>query len=151
MAGIEKKAKRGMGAEMQRTIDNSSAIVDNIRSGYKSSSQTIKDRKKKGYAVSEDMSREDFEKSFKNFRLQITVYFIVFFISVLMAIFSNSLIIPSLVAMYAFAFYLIYIRDIHRGRIILKRWDLRDTPLTLTWKTFFRAVRKNPKILLPLT
>lgn len=144
------KSRSKIRTEITRSVKNSTAIVDNIRDGYSASNSSIKNRKSKSYAVAENVTREEFEIGFRNFRLQVTVYIFVFVIAMLMLLFSDSFAIPCLISLYSLSWYLIYIRDIHRGRIILRKWEIRHTPLNLSWSLFFSLVKKNPKILFPL-
>lgn len=145
----EPKEKKTVRSELSKNINNSITLAKEIGNGYISSGNQLKERRKKGYAVNENVSLEEFEKSFRNFRLQMSVYLISFLISLVVLPFVESKMFIIAVMIYLSLAYTIYIRDIHRCRMVIANWDLRHTPMPLTWKTFLDEVRKQPKFLTP--
>lgn len=147
----EKKngAVRTLISSMQRNAKLSTSmsffIVDQFRSIR---SESIK-RRKSSYSVDPEIGIDEFRKCLSIFRFQISIYILVIILSITLCIFGVGGLLTWVVCMYASMMYIIYIRDLQRARLLLRRWDLRTTSLPLTWKRFFAMVMKNPKCLLP--
>lgn len=140
----------GVAHEVKRNLKNTLNTTKYIEDGFRSGIGGIKARRKKQFAVDPEMSKEEFAIAFRNFRIQVQIYQCVAILGAILAVFSSSPYLCILASLYASAWYVIYIRDVHRGRLILKRWDLATTPAPLTWSQFFRIMKKSPKYLVPL-
>jgi hypothetical protein len=150
MSDKKKSSKTTIAGEVMKNISLTTAFgrktIDDIKSG----STTLRERRKKTYAVDPDMTPDEFKKSFLNFRIQVQIYLTVFFISIIMLIFQIGGLLTFVLSLYTFLMYLTYIRDIHRGRLLLRKWELSKASLPLTWAQFFKIVAKKPKYLIPL-
>lgn len=142
----QRKTVRG---ELNKNINNSFQMAKEMGNGYLSSGTQLKKRRQKSYAVEDGVSIEEFMKSFRNFRIQMSIYVISFFICLCLLPFIESKIYVLSVMTYIALVYTIYIRDIHRCRMVLSNWDLRHTPMPLTWKSYMSEVRKNPIFITP--
>ena len=122
-----------------------------IFSLFTASAKSIRERREKGYAVSDEVTIEEFKKRAANFRRQVFLYGVMSIISLLISPFFVHWYVLVLASFYFLSWYVIYIRDFHRVRLLLNKWELRSTPLPLTWEKFFAIVKKNPKHLNPLS
>jgi hypothetical protein len=150
MANNQESNKTTIAGEVRKNIHLTSALSRNIISEFVSSSKTLKARRQKEYAVDPEMSRDEFEKSFRNFRIQVQIYQIVFLMALMMALTKFGGLLTEVVGLYAFLMYITYIRDIHRGRLLLRRWSLANTKIPLKWGQFLQIVKKKPKYLIPI-
>lgn len=146
-----KKEPRTMAGEMKRNLKANLGFGRGIFALFAASGNSIRERREKPYAVAEDVTPEEFRKRSINFRRQVFLYGAMSILSFVIAPLFEHWYIMTLAGTYCATWYVIYIRDVHRVRLILNRWELRSTPLPLTWNKFFAIIKKNPKYLNPLS
>lgn len=144
------RAKKTVGGEIKRNISAHIGFSKELYSGFSGIGSAIKDRRSKSYSVSDDVDFDEFSKRAKIFRRQVFLYAIMAIISFLISPFFIHWYVLVLAGVYMATWYIIYIRDVHRVRLLLRRWELRTTPLALTWAGFYEIVKKSPKYLNPL-
>ena len=143
--------KKTMAGEMKRNLQANVAFGRGLFSLFAESGKSIKERREKTYAVADDVSIEEFKRRSVIFRRQVFLYGFMAILSFLLSPLFIHWHVLTLAGMYCATWYVIYIRDVHRVRLILNKWNLRSTPLSLTWTQFFNIIKKNPKYLNPLS
>lgn len=144
------RPKKTITGEMRRNLEAHVGYSKELFNGFAGIGSDIKERRQKSYSVSDDVDFEEFQRRSIIFRRQIFLYGIMSILSFAIAPLFTHWYILVLAGTYMATWYVIYIRDVHRVRLLLKRWDLRSTPLSLSWRGFLEIIKKSPKYLNPL-
>jgi len=144
------KKKRTLTGEMSRNLRATTYFGKWLISLATLSAKDAKSRREKSYSVAEDVSREEFLRRSVIFRRQVFIYAVMAIVSFCIAPFFTQWYVLMLCGMYFLSWYVIYIRDVHRVRMLIKNWELRNTALPLTWSAFGSIIKSTPKYLNPL-
>lgn len=149
MADKKQGAAMTLISSMKRNAKQSTSmsrfLIDQFRT---IKSENLK-RKATDYSVDPEITIEEFRRRFAIFKTQVIVYMLAMLVSLSLCVFGIGGLLSWVVLTYASMMYLICAREMQRAKLLLKRWDLRSTPLPLSWKRFFLIVKKNPRCLLP--
>lgn len=139
-----------VGYEAKRAIVGTFALYRGLTSDVKSYKKEMQDRKNKPYTVNPSLTLNGFHRCFLIRRVTVMIYFAYFFLGLAVITFSDYKGIALLVSSLSLSLYLGEIRHIHRLRQVHRNWELKSEPLSLSWSDFFKDVRKNPKLLIPI-
>lgn len=148
--GVVRKAATELSRPITRAVKSTTDSIDLLKGNFQKAIDAPKQRRLQPYSVAPDVDMRAFQKRFGVFRTQVQLYQIGFFGFGGYCVATASMNpIHLLAALWCAGWYVSYIRDIHRARVVLKNWELRNKPLPLTWKVFFKNVLKKPSILVP--
>lgn len=151
-------AKKGtirgeVGRSVRITTQNSRDIIQ----GFKDVKQADTERRQKGYSFRPDGTREDFIREFRNQRIVVTLYLLLFVFCTSLAALGNYGVMPWMseflyvIGLIGLIQYIKWIRDVYRGWKLMSNWKLKDEPVSMSWKQFFHEAIKKPQHLIPIS
>lgn len=148
-AGI-RKLKSVNGSLAKRHFGASRDFYSSFKSDLAGMRESSRLRREAQYSVHPDESQKSWGRK-KTFFLAEIQFYQVGFMGALIYSLATLTLSPSLTmfALWCAGWYAIKIRDTYRARLVAANWQHRDKPLSLSWKVFFKKVKKQPLILIP--
>ncbi len=142
--------------EIRRSLSIIASPSKEIIAEFKNSNKSENLRRDRPYSFRPEGTPKEFRKEFLMLRVTVSIYLAVF---IGCASIAGLGVYDHIQQMTEFMFvismigllqYIKHIRDVFRARKISMDWDLRNDPLAMSWKSFFREVLENPLRLIPL-
>lgn len=157
IAGFFKSPKKGsIAGEMARSVNITTSRSREIHQSFKDVKKDADARREKPYSFRPEGTQKDFEREFLNLRIVVSIYLSLFIGCISIAALGVYDHIEQMtefmyvISMIGLVQYIKYIRDVFRCRKISRNWELRNEPLSMSWKAFFKEVVENPLRLIPL-
>lgn len=142
--------KRATSKIFTRHFGASAEFFGNFRDDLAGITAASKERREAQYAVHPDEDECGWNQKKWFFLIEIQLYQIGCLGSLAYSAVSNSNnALALLFAVWCGGWYIVKIRDTFRARYVAANWSKRDEPLSMSWKSFARQVRKNPLTLIP--
>lgn len=143
--------KRVTGNLFSRHFGASTAFFSDFRDDLAGITSASKQRLEAQYAVHPDEDENDWNQKKWFFLAEIQIYQLGLFGSLAFSLISDSNnVLALLFAIWCGGWYIAKIRDTYRARYVSAHWARRDEPLSISWRRFFRQVKQQPLILIPV-